>query len=94
MTLKCAVVNLPYGGAKGGIAFNPKNYSQREIEALTRKYTTELARKGFIGPSIDVPGPDLGTNETIMSWMKDTYQMFYGHKDINASGCVTGKSIS
>lgn len=73
MTLKCAVVGLPYGGAKGGIQFNPKKFSSREIETLTRKYTLELAKKGFIGASIDVPGPDLGTGEREMSLMKDTY---------------------
>ncbi|EGR29361.1 hypothetical protein IMG5_157340 [Ichthyophthirius multifiliis] len=94
MTLKCAVVNLPYGGAKGGIAFNPKLYSAREIESLTRRYTLELAKKGFIGAAIDVPGPDLGTGEREMSWMKDTYQTFFGHKDINAHGCVTGKALN
>lgn len=94
MTLKCAVVNLPYGGAKGGIGFNPKQYSAREIESLTRRYTLELAKKGFIGAAIDVPGPDLGTGEREMSWMKDTYQTFFGHKDINAHGCVTGKALN
>lgn len=94
MTLKCAVVNLPYGGAKGGIKFNPKNYSVREIESLTRRYTLELAKKGFIGAAIDVPGPDLGTGEREMSWMKDTFQTFFGHKDINAAACCTGKGLN
>lgn len=63
MTLKCAVINLPYGGAKGGICFDPKKYSAREIETLIRRYTLELSKKGFIGAQIDVPGPDLGTGE-------------------------------
>jgi glutamate dehydrogenase (NAD(P)+) len=93
MTLKCAVVDIPYGGAKGGICFNPRKYSEREVESLTRKYALELAKKGFIGAAIDVPGPDLGTGEREMSWMKDTYQSYYGHKDINALGCVTGKAV-
>lgn len=94
MTLKCAVVDLPYGGGKGGIRINPRNYSAREIESLVRRYTLELAKKNFIGASIDVPGPDLGTGEREMSWMKDTYQTFYGHKDINAQGCCTGKALN
>jgi glutamate dehydrogenase (NAD(P)+) len=92
MTLKCAVADLPYGGAKGGIAFNPRNYSVREIESLTRSYTIELIKKNFIGAAIDVPGPDLGTGQREMSWMKDTYQNLVGHSDINAAGCVTGKA--
>ncbi len=62
MTLKCAVVNLPYGGAKGGISFNPRNYSVAEIERLTRLYAIKLARKNSIGAAVDVPGPDVGTS--------------------------------
>jgi len=73
MTLKNATANLPYGGAKGGICFEPKNYSKREIESLTRRYTIELAKKGFIGASVDCLGPDMGTSTREMSWIKDTY---------------------
>lgn len=93
MTFKLAAASIPYGGAKGGIRMNPRNYSEAEMERATRRYTLELAKKGFIGASIDVPGPDMGTNEQIMTWMKDTYTTIYGEKDINAEGCVTGKFL-
>jgi glutamate dehydrogenase (NAD(P)+) len=91
MTLKCSVVNLPYGGAKGGICFNPRNYSAGEIERLTRQYAIKLAKKNSIGAAVDVPGPDVGTSEREMSWMKSTYQAYYGHEDINADAVTTGK---
>jgi glutamate dehydrogenase (NAD(P)+) len=91
MTLKCSVVNLPYGGAKGGICFNPKNYSVGEIERLTRQYAIKLAKKNSIGAAVDVPGPDVGTSEREMTWMKSAYQAYYGHKDINADAVTTGK---
>jgi glutamate dehydrogenase (NAD(P)+) len=94
MTLKLSVHNIPYGGAKGGVKISPKKYSEREIMRVTRRYTLELAKKNFIGAGIDVPGPDLGTNEAIMNCMKDTYATLYGEKDVNAVGCVTGKSVS
>lgn len=94
MTLKCSVVNLPYGGAKGGICFNPKNYSTQEIERLTRQYAIKLAKKNSIGAAVDVPGPDVGTGEREMSWIKSTYQAYYGHKDIDADAVTTGKLIT
>jgi len=94
MTLKNATVNIPFGGGKGGICFDPKTFSRREIESLTRRYTVELAKKGFIGASIDSLGPDMGTSVREMSWIKDTYQTFFGNKDINAAGCCTGKALN
>eukprot|EP00343_Euplotes_focardii_P006684 CAMPEP_0205821318 /NCGR_PEP_ID=MMETSP0206-20130828/6675_1 /ASSEMBLY_ACC=CAM_ASM_000279 /TAXON_ID=36767 /ORGANISM="Euplotes focardii, Strain TN1" /LENGTH=498 /DNA_ID=CAMNT_0053116711 /DNA_START=74 /DNA_END=1570 /DNA_ORIENTATION=+ len=93
MTFKLAAAGVPFGGAKGGIRMNPRNYSRAEIERATRRYTLELAKKGFIGASIDVPGPDMGTDQQIMTWMKDTYTNIYGDKDINCEGCVTGKFL-
>lgn len=73
MTFKLAVGCIPFSGAKGGVRINPKNYSQGELERVTRRYTLELIRKGFIGPSVDVLGPDMGTSDQIMTWIKDTY---------------------
>lgn len=73
---------------------DPKKYSQRELEKITRRYTLELAKKGFIGAGIDVPGPDMGTNQQTMTWMKDTYSTIFGDKDINAEACTTGKFVS
>jgi glutamate dehydrogenase (NAD(P)+) len=94
MTFKLSTVKVPYGGAKGGIRIDPTKYTPWELERVTRRYTLELAKKGFIGAGVDVPGPDMGTNATTMSWMKDTYTTIFGEKDINAEGCVTGKHIS
>lgn len=89
MTWKCAVVGLPYGGSKGGVVCNPKEMSLQELENLTRRYTTEITL--MVGPEVDIPAPDMGTDSQIMAWIMDTYSM---HKGYSIPPVVTGKPVS
>ncbi|MBD2571184.1 Glu/Leu/Phe/Val family dehydrogenase [Anabaena lutea] len=89
MTWKCALLGIPYGGAKGGIPIDPKQYSVRELERISRRYISELIKD--IGPSVDIPAPDMGTSAREMAWMMDTYSVNVGH---SVPGVVTGKPLS
>ena len=89
MTWKCAVVNIPFGGAKGGVIVDPRKLSRTELERLTRRYATEIA--GIIGPESDIPAPDVNTNPQVMAWIMDTYSMHHGY---SIPAVVTGKPLS
>jgi glutamate dehydrogenase (NAD(P)+) len=88
MTWKCSLVGLPLGGAKGGVACDPAKLSRHELQGMTRRYTAEILN--FIGPEIDVPAPDMGTNEQVMAWVMDTYSQHKGHA---VPEIVTGKPV-
>jgi len=92
MTYKCAIVDVPFGGSKGALMIDPTQYDRAELEMITRRFTLELVRKGFLSPSTNVPAPDIGTGQREMAWMADTYKHLHPD-DINYVACVTGKPV-
>jgi len=94
MSLKCALVNVPFGGSKGALRINPAEWSEDELERITRRFTQELARRDLIHPGRNVPAPDMGTGEREMAWMADEYRRLGNSDAINQSACVTGKPLA
>ncbi len=92
MTYKCAIVDVPFGGSKGGLMIDPSNYDRDEMQLITRRFARELVRMGFLSPASNVPAPDMGTGQREMAWIADTYQQLHP-EDINYAGCVTGKPV-
>lgn len=92
MSYKCALVDVPFGGSKGALLIDPGKYNRDEMQRITRRYTLELSRKGFLSPATNVPAPDMGTGEREMAWMADTYKQLHP-EDVNYLGCVTGKPV-
>ena len=93
MSYKCALVDVPFGGSKGGVALNPREFEVDELEAITRRCARELTRKGFLSPALNVPAPDMGTGPREMAWIADEYRSLHP-EDINALACVTGKPVT
>lgn len=93
MTYKCAIVDVPFGGSKGGLLIDPSKYTRDDMQRITRRFARELVRKGFLSPATNVPAPDMGTGEREMAWITDTYKHLHP-EDINYLGCVTGKPVA
>lgn len=93
MSYKCALADIPFGGAKGGLMIDPARYSTDEMREITRHFAQELARRGFLDPATNVPAPDMGTSSREMTWIADTYKALYP-EDVNQDACVTGKPVN
>jgi glutamate dehydrogenase (NAD(P)+) len=93
MSYKCALMDIPFGGSKGALLIDPSKYTRDELQLITRRFTLELVRKGFLSPSTNVPAPDVGTGQREMAWMADTYKNLFP-EEINYQACVTGNMVA